>query len=48
MRSLGKRAEGDRLAGYGEYGYGRSPDVIDALQFERIVSASGPTGGPGR
>ncbi|NLX95873.1 MAG: CoB--CoM heterodisulfide reductase iron-sulfur subunit A family protein [Rhodopirellula sp.] len=32
-------------AGYGEYGYGRYPDVIDSLQFERIVSASGPTGG---
>lgn len=31
--------------GYGEYGYGRYPDVIDGLQFERIVSASGPTGG---
>lgn len=31
--------------GYGEYGYGRYPDVIDGLQFERIASASGPTGG---
>jgi heterodisulfide reductase subunit A len=31
--------------GYGEYGYGRWPDVIDSLQFERLVSASGPTGG---
>ncbi|MEO0225554.1 MAG: NAD(P)-binding protein [candidate division WOR-3 bacterium] len=29
----------------GEYGYGRYKDVIDGLQFERLVSASGPTGG---
>jgi len=30
---------------YGEYGYGRIPDVIDGLAFERMLSASGPTGG---
>ncbi|MDH7498882.1 MAG: 4Fe-4S dicluster domain-containing protein [candidate division NC10 bacterium] len=30
---------------YGEYGYGKYPDVISSLQFERILSASGPTGG---
>ena len=35
----------DKTKGYGEYGYGRFKDVIDSLQFERIVSASGPTGG---
>ncbi len=29
----------------GEYGYGKYPDVIDGLQFERMLSASGPTGG---
>lgn len=34
-----------RLSGYGEYGYGQYKDVIDSLQFERLVSASGPTGG---
>ncbi len=28
-----------------EYGYGKYPDVIDGLQFERLASASGPTGG---
>ena len=28
-----------------EYGGGRIPDVIDALAFERLLSASGPTGG---
>lgn len=30
---------------YGEYGYGRYQDVIDSLQFERLLSASGPTAG---
>jgi heterodisulfide reductase subunit A len=30
---------------YGEYGYGRYTDVITGLQFERLASASGPTGG---
>ena len=30
---------------YGEYGYGRYPDVISGMQFERMASASGPTGG---
>ncbi len=28
-----------------EYGYGSSPDIITSLQFERILSASGPTAG---
>jgi len=32
-------------AGYGEYGYGKYPDVIDGLQFERLISASGPHNG---
>ncbi len=26
-----------------EYGYGKYPDIIDGLQFERLASASGPT-----
>ena len=30
---------------YGEYGAGRYPDVISGIQFERILSASGPFGG---
>ncbi len=30
---------------YGEYGGGAYPDVIDALAFERLVNASGPTEG---
>ena len=33
------------IAGYGEYGYGKHPDIIDGLQFERLASASGPTSG---
>jgi len=32
----------DRL---GEYGGGRYPDVIDGLQFERMLAPDGPTGG---
>ncbi len=28
-----------------EYGYGKYPDVITSLQFERILSATGPTAG---
>ena len=28
-----------------EYGYGRLPNVITSLEFERLTSASGPTGG---
>ncbi len=30
---------------FGEYGYGRIKDVINGLQFERLASSSGPTGG---
>lgn len=40
--SIDKKTNGD-IKGYGEYGYGRYPDVIDSLQFERLLSASGPT-----
>ena len=32
-------------AAMGEYGYGKYPDVISAIQFERIMNASGPTEG---
>jgi heterodisulfide reductase subunit A len=45
MYSIGKEQSGCKTIGYGEYGYGQSPDVIDSLQFERLVSASGPTNG---
>lgn len=30
---------------FGEYGYGRIKDVISGMQFERLASSSGPTGG---
>lgn len=33
------------LSAFGEYGYGELPDVIDPLAMERMLSASGPTGG---
>jgi len=29
----------------GEFGYGRYPNVVTSLQLERLLSASGPTGG---
>jgi len=29
----------------GEYGYGRYPNVVSSIEFERILSASGPYGG---
>jgi hypothetical protein len=28
-----------------EYGYGRYPNVITSLEFERVLSATGPCGG---
>jgi len=37
-----KQFDASRLS---KYGYGRYPDVIDGLQFERLTNASGPTGG---
>ena len=43
--SVAKAAADYPYLGYGEYGYGTHPDVIDGLQFERLLSASGPTGG---
>jgi heterodisulfide reductase subunit A2 len=45
LYDIGKPTGREAVAGYGEYGYGRDPDVITSLQFERLVSASGPTGG---
>ncbi len=30
---------------FGEFGYGKIKDVISGLQFERLASSSGPTGG---
>lgn len=42
---IGRQQGSEKLHGYGEYGYGKYKDVIDSLQFERLVSASGPTNG---
>ncbi len=30
---------------YAEYGFGRYPDVVTNMQFERLTNSSGPTGG---
>lgn len=35
----------DWASAYGEYGYGKYPDVITGLQLERMLSTSGTTGG---
>ncbi|MDP4176037.1 MAG: CoB--CoM heterodisulfide reductase iron-sulfur subunit A family protein, partial [Bacteroidota bacterium] len=45
LYTIDKKTTDDTLKGYGEYGYGKYPDVISGLQFERLVSASGPTFG---
>jgi heterodisulfide reductase subunit A len=45
LYSIGRQQDNGRMSGYGEYGYGEYKDVIDALQFERLISASGPTSG---
>jgi len=34
--------QADKLA---EYGYGKSPNILTSLQFERLISAGGPTTG---
>ncbi|MBA4310681.1 MAG: disulfide reductase [Chlorobiaceae bacterium] len=38
-----EKERSDNYQGYGEYGYGKDPDIINSLQFERLLSASGPT-----
>lgn len=35
----------DWKSAYGEYGYGKYPDVIDSMEFERMVSAGGCSAG---
>ncbi len=45
LYSIDREQDLDFLRGYGEYGYGTIPDVINGLQFERLASPSGPTGG---
>ena len=45
LYDITKDQKNAKYSGYGEYGYGQYKDVIHSLQFERLVSASGPTGG---
>jgi heterodisulfide reductase subunit A2 len=34
-----------KLDKYGEYSYGKHPDIVTSMEFERLLNASGPTGG---
>ncbi len=45
LYTIDKKPAGSPYDGYGEFGYGTLPDVIDGMTFERLASASGPTGG---
>lgn len=45
LYAIDKKPADSPIQGYGEFGYGTIPDVIDGLTFERLASASGPTGG---
>jgi heterodisulfide reductase subunit A len=45
LYSIAEKPKGSAIKGYGEFGHGKIPDVIDGLTFERLASASGPTGG---
>jgi heterodisulfide reductase subunit A len=45
LYDIGPKPKDSAIQGYGEFGYGTLPDVIDGLTFERLASASGPTGG---
>ncbi len=45
LYDITEKPKGSQIKGYGEFGHGRIPDVIDGMTFERLASASGPTGG---
>jgi heterodisulfide reductase subunit A len=45
LYSITEKPKGSAIKGYGEFGHGKIPDVIDGMTFERLASASGPTGG---
>ena len=45
LYSIAEKPKGSAIKGYGEFGHGKIPDVIDGMTFERLASASGPTGG---
>ena len=45
LYTINEKPKGSPIKGYGEFGHGNIPDVIDGMTFERLASASGPTGG---
>jgi heterodisulfide reductase subunit A len=45
LYTINEKPKGSPIKGYGEFGHGKIPDVIDGMTFERLASASGPTGG---
>lgn len=45
LYSIREKPKGSPIKGYGEFGHGKIPDIIDGMTFERLASASGPTGG---
>ncbi len=45
LYNITEKPKGSPIKGYGEFGHGKIPDVIDGMTFERLASASGPTGG---
>lgn len=45
LYNIAEKPKGSLIKGYGEFGHGKIPDVIDGMTFERLASASGPTGG---
>jgi len=42
LYSITEKPKGSSIKGYGEFGHGKIPDVIDGMTFERLASASGP------
>ena len=45
LYGIGREQPSEQWKGYGEYNYDAYPDIITGIQFERILSASGPTEG---
>jgi heterodisulfide reductase subunit A len=45
LYTIAEKPKGSPIKGYGEFGHGKILDVIDGMTFERLASASGPTGG---
>lgn len=45
LYTIDEKPKDSPIKGYGEFGYGKIADVIDGMTFERLASASGPTGG---